>query len=128
VSTEIFVTVATLAIVVVGFLLAYSKYGKASAQTEPQIGGGVFYQISFNKFYVDEAYDFLLVRPFTALASFFARFIDPWVIDGTVNGVAATARGFSNVWRYLQTGNVQHYAAMFLTGALALLAYFLGQL
>jgi hypothetical protein len=42
--------------------------------------------------------------------------------------VAVTARGFSNVWRYLQTGNVQHYAAMFLTGALALLAYFLGQL
>jgi NADH-quinone oxidoreductase subunit L len=128
VGSELIVTLVTLAVVVVGFLLAYSKYGKASAQTEPQTGGGVFYQISLNKFYVDQGYDFLFVRPFTALASICARFIDPWVIDGTVNGVAATARGLSNVWRYLQTGNVQHYAAMFLTGALALLAYFLGQL
>jgi len=128
IETEIIVTLITLAVVVVGFLLAYVKYGKAGAPTEAQTGGGVFYQISFNKFYVDEAYDLFLVRPFTALSGFFARVIDPWVIDGTVNGVAATARGFSNVWRYLQTGNVQHYAAMFLTGALALLAYFLGQL
>jgi NADH-quinone oxidoreductase subunit L len=127
-STEIIVTLVTLGVIVVGFLLAYLKYGKTGAQTETTTGGAVFYQISFNKFYVDEFYDLVIVRPFTTLASLFARFVDPWVIDGTVNGVAATARGFSYVWRYLQTGNVQHYAAMFLTGALALLAYLLGQL
>ncbi|HLN85272.1 MAG TPA: NADH-quinone oxidoreductase subunit L, partial [Candidatus Limnocylindrales bacterium] len=128
VSSEMIMTLVTLAVVASGFLLAYLKYGRANGEIEPQTGEGVFYQISFHKFYVDEFYDFVIVRPFTALASFFARVIDPWVIDGTVNGVAATARGFSNVWRYLQTGNVQHYAAMFLTGVLALLAYFLGQL
>lgn len=128
VSTEIIVTLITLAVVASSFFLAYEKYGKASAQSEPHTDSGVLYQISFNKFYVDEVYDFVFIRPFTRLSSFFARFIDPWVIDGTVNGVAATARGFSNLWRFLQTGNVQHYAAMFLTGVLALLAYFLGQL
>ena len=37
-------------------------------------------------------------------------------------------RGASTIWRAIQTGNVQHYAAMFLVGALALLAYYLGQL
>jgi NADH-quinone oxidoreductase subunit L len=128
VRSEIIITLVTLAVVASGFLLAYLKYGKTQAQTERPTGEGVLYQISFNKFYVDEFYDLTIVRPFTALSSFFARVIDPWVIDGTVNGVAATARGFSSVWRYLQTGNVQHYAAMFLTGVLALLAYFLGQL
>ena len=56
-----------------------------------------------------------------------ARFIDPWVIDGTVNGVAAVTRGSSQVWRGLQTGNVQHYAAGLLVGTLALLAYYFGQ-
>jgi len=128
VSTEMIITLLTLGVVVSGFLLAFVNYRKTGAQTGSQAGGGLFYQISFNKFYVDEFYDLAIVRPFTALASFFARIIDPWVIDGTVNGVATTARRFSNIWRYLQTGNVQHYAAMFLTGALALLAYFLGQL
>jgi NADH-quinone oxidoreductase subunit L len=126
VSTEIIVTLATLGVIAAGFVLAYVKYGKAAAPSE-QESGGVLYQISLNKFYVDEFYNFAIVRPFTTLASLSARFIDPWMIDGMVNGVGATARGCSNIWRYLQTGNVQHYAAMFLTGALALLAYFLGQ-
>jgi hypothetical protein len=44
-----------------------------------------------------------------------------------VNGIAAIARGMSWVTRGLQTGNVQHYAAGFLVGALALLAYYIGQ-
>jgi NADH-quinone oxidoreductase subunit L len=54
--------------------------------------------------------------------------VDPWVIDGAVNGIAATVRGFSWVWRGLQTGNVQHYLAGFLLGTLALLAYYIGEL
>jgi len=127
VSTELTVTAITFAIILAGIVLAYVKYGRAGVKTE-SAGGGLLYRLSLNKFYIDECYDLIFVRPFTALSSFFARFVDPWVIDGTVNGVAATARGFSTVWRGLQSGNVQHYAAMFLTGALALLAYFLGQL
>ncbi len=67
------------------------------------------------------------MRPFTACSRFFAQFIDPWVIDGTVNGVAAAARGLSWAWRGLQTGNVQHYVAGFLLGTLALLGYYIGQ-
>ena len=126
-STELTVTAITFAIILAGIVLAYVKYGRAGAKTE-SADGGLLYRLSLNKFYIDECYDLVFVRPFTALASFFARFVDPWVIDGTVNGVAATTRGFSTIWRGLQSGNVQHYAAMFLTGALALLAYFLGQL
>ncbi|HYA28458.1 MAG TPA: NADH-quinone oxidoreductase subunit L [Acidobacteriota bacterium] len=124
---ELTTTFITFAIIIVGIVIAYVKYGKAGVKTE-SAGGGWLYRLSLNKYYIDECYDAVLVRPFTALSSFFARFVDPWVIDGTVNGVAATARGFSMVWRTLQTGNVQHYAAMFLTGVLALLSYFLGQM
>jgi hypothetical protein len=54
--------------------------------------------------------------------------MDPSVIDGAVNGIAASVRGFSWVWRGLQTGNVQHYLAGFLLGTLALLAYYIGEL
>ena len=128
VSTELLVTALTLAVVAAGIYLAYLMYGKPGAQTAQQTANGIFYDISLNKYYVDEIYDFVFVRPFTALAKFFASIVDPWVIDGAVNGLAATVRGFSTVWRGLQTGNVQHYAAMFLVGALALLAYYLGQL
>ena len=128
VTTELLVTGLTLAVVAAGIYLAYLMYGKPGAQTGQETSGGILHKISLNKYYVDEFYDFVIIRPFTALARFFATIVDPWVIDGAVNGVAATARGFSTIWRGLQTGNVQHYAAMFLTGALALLAYYLGQL
>jgi NADH-quinone oxidoreductase subunit L len=88
----------------------------------------MLYRLSLNKYYIDEFYDTVFVRPFTACSRFFAQFIDPWIIDGSVNGLAASIRGLSWIWRGLQTGNVQHYVAGFLVGTLALLAYYLGQL
>ena len=128
VSTELSVTFLTLAVVATGIYLAYRLYGKPGALAVKRTSSGFLYDLTLNKYYIDEIYDFIFVRPFTATATFFASIVDPWVIDGAVNGVAATARGFSTIWRGLQTGNVQHYAAMFLVGVLALLAYYLGQL
>ncbi len=129
-TTEIASMLATLASVGLGVLLAYMAYGRALRLPErlSSLAGDGLYRLLLNNYYLDEIYDFVFVRPFTALAKFFASIVDPWVIDGAVNGLAATVRGFSTVWRGLQTGNVQHYAAMFLVGALALLAYYLGQL
>ncbi len=126
-GTELLVTLLTLAVVAAGIYLAYARYARAGARVEQGVGG-LLYRLSFNKFYVDELYDRVFVRPFTACARFFAYFIDPWAIDGTVNGVAATVRGLGWIWRGLQTGNVQHYVAGFLVGTLALLAYYIGQL
>jgi NADH-quinone oxidoreductase subunit L len=127
IGTEVTVTLITFAVVLCGIGLAYLRYGKAKIAAE-EAPAGFLYRLSLDKFYVDEFYDAFFVRPFTVISSFFASVIDPWVIDGTVNGVAATVRGFSTIWRGLQTGNVQHYAAMFLVGVLALIAYYLGQL
>jgi len=127
VGTEILVTLLTLGIVAVGIYWAYAKYGKAGAQIAEDSQNRI-YRLSLNKYYIDELYDAVIVRPFTACSSFFAQIFDPWVIDGTVNGIAALARGFSWVARGLQTGNVQHYVAGILIGTLALLAYYIGQL
>jgi NADH-quinone oxidoreductase subunit L len=127
VATEVTVTMLTLAVVGAAVYWAYMKYGQAGARLD-QEPAKPFYRLSLDKYYIDELYDFLVVRPFTAVAGFFARFVDPWVIDGAVNGVAGTVRGLSWVWRGLQTGNVQHYLAGFLLGALALLGYYFGEL
>ncbi|MGH7795219.1 MAG: NADH-quinone oxidoreductase subunit L [Candidatus Binatia bacterium] len=126
-GTEIMVTLLTLAVVAVGIYFAYVRYGQAGARID-QEPASLLYRLALNKYYIDEFYDFVIVRPFTAWARFFAHFVDPWVIDGTVNGIAATVRGLSWVWRGLQTGNVQHYLAGFLLGTLALLAYYIGEL
>ena len=123
------VTLITLAVVAAGIYLAYLKYGRVDFKVEASADAGNFlYRLSLNKFYIDEIYDRVIVRPFTACSEFFAQIIDPSVIDGTVNGIATATRGLSSIWLGLQTGNVQHYLAAFLIGTLALLAYCLGQL
>jgi len=125
---EIKLMLLTLAIIAVGIALAYVKYGRPRAGLEPGAeAGGTLYRLSLHKYYIDEIYDWLLVRPFTTISDWLAQVFDPGVIDGIVNGVGAGARGMSSIWRGLQTGNVQHYIAGFLLGTLALLAYYLGQ-
>jgi NADH-quinone oxidoreductase subunit L len=126
---ELYLTALTLGIGLLGFVLAYVAYGRPSRLPDrlAVLGGGFFYRLSLRKYYIDELYDFVVVRPFTTCSRWLAQVFDPGVIDGLVNAVARGAKGFSLVWREVQTGNVQHYLVGFLVGTLALLTYFLGQ-
>jgi NADH-quinone oxidoreductase subunit L len=128
VETEIYVTLATLALVGAAIYLAYARYGRPGVIVEQdgETGAGL-YRLALNKYYIDEFYDFAVVRPYTALSDWFARVFDPGVIDGIANGIARTARGMSVLWQSVQTGNVQHYLVGFLAGTLALLGYYIGQ-
>src|ERR1043166_7695235 len=119
----------TVALVLIAIMLAYYLYGRPTQMPErlAHVAGGVPYRISLNKYYVDEIYDALIVRPFTAISTWLARIFDPYVIDGAVNGIGQVARGLSSMWRGIQTGNGQDYLVGFLVGTLALLAYYLGQ-
>jgi len=128
-ADEINLTLLTLAIGVLGFLLAYFAYGRASKLPGrlASLAGGGPYRLLLHKYYVDELYNLLIVRPFTYCSRWLAQVFDPEVIDGLVNAVAKGARGFSLIWREIQTGNVQHYLAGFLAATLALLAYFFNQ-
>ncbi len=83
------------------------------------------YELLRNKYWVDELYDALVVRPYVALSTFLWRVVDQVVIDGVVNGVATAVVANGQLWRYVQDGNVQHYALVFLGGAIALLSYYL---
>jgi NADH-quinone oxidoreductase subunit L len=125
---EIELMLLTLAIVGLAILLAYFSYareGRLPRQLSSLIRGGP-YRVLLNKYYIDELYDLVLVRPFTSCSRWLAQFFDPKVIDGFVNGVAKGTRGFSLVWREVQTGNIQHYLIGFLAGTLAFLAYYFG--
>jgi NADH-quinone oxidoreductase subunit L len=82
------------------------------------------YNLIFNKYYVDELYDALVVRPTLALSTFLWRAVDAGVIDGMVNGTAEAVGANGSLWRRLQTGNVQHYAVSILLGAMAILGYY----
>lgn len=80
------------------------------------------YQMSLNKFHVDELYDFFVVQPMTWFAEF-CRVVDQFVVDGVVDLVGHLPGSFGKLFRPIQNGLVQFYAlAMTLSVAVFLLA------
>ena len=111
----------TVAIAVIGIALAYFVYGRQRRIAEE----GPLWRVLAHKYYIDELYDFLFVRPFTAAANWLARAFDPRLVDGAVNGIAGLVRGISASGRRLQSGNVQHYLFAFLLGTILIFVFWL---
>jgi len=86
---------------------------------------GSLYRGSLNKWYVDEAYDCLFVRPTLAAASKLWKHVDVHVIDGTVNGIARAITWWGWLLRLVQSGQTQHYALAMAVGIVVLTAYLL---
>src|SRR5213594_3123849 len=83
------------------------------------------YRLSFNKWYVDEAYDRTVVRPTFQLADRLWNGVDVAVIDGAVNGVARTIAWGGSLMRLIQSGQTQHYALGMTVGAVLILTMYL---
>ena len=83
------------------------------------------YEFVQNKWYFDELYAFLFVRPAFALARLFWQVGDATIIDGVPNGMAAlTADGSKQVVR-IQTGSIAVYAFVMLIGVVLLIALYM---
>jgi len=113
--------VAVAVIVVTFRILGARRYAPAAVAPEPTGLAGVLY----HKWYVDELYDRLLVRPLLALWRTCWRVVDVGLIDGVVNGLAAGTRFTGWVGSLFQTGRLATYLFFFLAGALLLLGSFL---
>ncbi len=76
------------------------------------------YKLLLNKYYVDEIYLALIVRPLLWISTnVFWHAVDETVIDGTVNGVARGARELGGELRQIQSGNARSYATWVVIGA-----------
>lgn len=106
---------------VIGALIAlgyawnkFSKYEKTDAE---ETGFG---KVLANKWYVDELYDSIIVKPLNSLAAFFNNVIEKKGIDGIVNGVGKAVNYGSRQVRLLQSGQVGNYVLLMIAGALVL--------
>ena len=72
------------------------------------------------KFYVDEIYDFLFVKPTEKISQLLHYFADVWAIDGLVNGVGSGVRVVGAQFRKLQNGNMEYYLLGMVVGAILL--------
>jgi NADH-quinone oxidoreductase subunit L len=79
------------------------------------------HKLLLNKYYVDEAYDAVFVRPLVRGSEIVHRRFDLAVIDGAVEGTGSFAERIGRWTAALQTGRIKDYALGFLLGAAAFL-------
>jgi NADH-quinone oxidoreductase subunit L len=85
------------------------------------------YTFVYNKFYIDELYDALFVKPVVGGSRVVLwKGIDAGLIDGMVNGTGSRARNLGSVLRLIQSGNIRSYATWVLLGSLAVIATIVG--
>lgn len=122
-STELVLMLISVVIAVLAVLISLRNYTKGLS--EQKIAENKLYKFIQNKYYIDEAYDFLFVKPIRGLGNLFYRIFDLKVIDGIVNGSGRFFEGLSADWRKLQTGIIQDYAVISVGGIILILLYVL---
>jgi NADH-quinone oxidoreductase subunit L len=109
-----------------GIALAYALYIVAPAAPASFVARfPTLHRAVYNKWYVDEIYDFMIVNPFKAFSNFLWKGFDVVIVDGIVNGVASVVLGFSSVLRHIQTGSVHNYAFSMALGVVVIVGCFL---
>jgi NADH-quinone oxidoreductase subunit L len=109
----------------VGFGIAWQFYIR-SPRTPVELAAQHrgLYAFLLNKWYFDEVYDFLLVRPAKRVGTFLWKRGDGWLIDGFgPDGVSARVIDVTNRVVKLQTGYLYHYAFVMLIGVAALVTW-----
>ena len=107
-----------------GFTIAYLYY--IQAPWLPQATAKAFrpvYLFFLNKWYIDELYDLIFVRPAFAIGRLLWKGGDGTLIDGTIDGTASTVGWFTGRAVRLQTGYLYNYAFVMLIGVAAILTY-----
>ena len=120
------VGLAPTVIGVIGIAVAYLFYSIAPALPVRLAAAfpGV-YRFVLNKWYFDELYDAVLVRPMVALARGLWQVGDVTLIDGAANGLATLANDGSAQTVKIQTGSIAVYAFSMLIGLVVLVSVFL---
>ena len=116
---ELLLTGIAIGVALAGFFVAWWFYIRRP-QTPERLAESFHapYQLLLNKYYVDELYNWLIVRPTVWISTFFLwRIVDEGAVDGSVNGLAHVARRLGERVRQVQSGNTRSYAAWVVVGA-----------
>ncbi|WP_269929748.1 NADH-quinone oxidoreductase subunit L [Aminobacter sp. HY435] len=124
-SVPMWVKLAPFVAMLSGFVVAYIFYIRSpeAPKVLAQRHRGL-YAFLLNKWYFDELYDFLFVRPAKWLGRFLWKQGDGWLIDGFgADGISARVVDVTNRVVKLQTGYLYHYAFAMLIGVAALVTW-----
>ena len=116
-STELGLMAASVIGALAALLFAWNKFSKYEKTDAAETGLG---KILANKWYVDELYNTVIVKPLNSFAAFLNNVVEKKGIDGAVNGVGKAINYGSRQIRLLQSGQVGTYVLLMVVGILVL--------
>jgi NADH-quinone oxidoreductase subunit L len=123
---EIGLMVASVLLVLFAIFMARKIYNQA-----PQLATKLrdkmpwVHKVLLNKYFVDEFYGAVVVRPVINVSKFLWSIFDVLVIDGLVNGLATIYGDIAQLLRTGQTGRVRTYVTLFILGVVVIVALML---
>ncbi len=101
-------------------LYARFRYITRRALPEEEAGLSGFTRLIYHKFYIDELYERLIVKPTFRLSDWWGQFVDKLIIDRVVNGLAKSMEVGGKTVRLFQTGNTGFYVFAMVIGMVVL--------
>jgi len=128
-GTELLLMGVSVLVAVLGFVVAYVLYvSKPYLPQKIADWFGNFYDAVRNKYYVDELYAAILVKPLVDSSTrVLWQGVDRKVIDDSINDAADGARHVSDKVRHMQSGNLRSYAGWIAVAAAVVIAYMIWQ-
>ena len=115
------VAIPSVLIGLLGIAIAWILYKKESLVPERMSKKlGILYTATFNKYYFDEIYLFVTKKIIFNLISRPVAWFDRHIVDGFMVGIATVTEKISWKIKGMQSGQLQHYAFMFVAGSIAL--------
>ncbi len=122
ISVELLAVAASVIAFAIGITVAYRKFGQGA--DEPEYSG--FTEFCYNKFYIDELYHAVLVRPYKAVGSVIWKFFEPNVTDIHVKIATWLYQKAGTAFKVFQVGYVRVYAIYMVIG-LSIMSLLLSQ-
>ncbi|MBS1932867.1 MAG: NADH-quinone oxidoreductase subunit L [Bacteroidetes bacterium] len=111
----------TLMVISVIVALAGAIYGWTRFSKKPELEDATgFGKVLANKWYVDELYDTIIVKPINALGKFLNNVFEKSIIDWIVNGIGRAVQYSSRQVRLIQSGQVGGYVLLMVIGIVIL--------
>ena len=128
-GTELMLIGLSVAAGVLGIVLAYVVYvARAQRPVADNAPRSAPENLVYHKYYIDELYNTLFVRPTVALSRGLYKFVENGVINPITNGFGRAVQGGGFLLRYVQTGAVETYLILMVIGIVLILGLNYGRL
>jgi len=126
IHTEWIIAIPSIVIAIVGIGVAYVMYLKPT-EIPTKIAHSLrgFYTAAYHKFYIDELYLFITHKIIFNNISRPIAWFDRHIVDGSMNGISFVTNQASDKIKGFQSGQLQQYAMVFVSGVVLLALVFI---